>query len=213
MLNEVIFLDICRNEGLFSDDKTDTGNADLPDGTPGMTYVGVARVHHPTWAGWARIDEARANDEDLNGDDLFNELRDQLYEFYDEYVQVNLGAEHIEGRPSVLKALIDHATTSGKGGATNVMQGVCVRAGFNCDVDGLPGPGTRAALAELNASLDDGEYAKPEDQLPLRVFAERVRHYLAVADTKARGASVEARAGQLNHLRSWLRRSLRCLHE
>lgn len=205
MLTEAVFQSICQHEGRFSNAKTDPGNADLPDGTPGMTYVGVARIHHPDWAGWITIDAAIEGGRDLNSDGLFDELRDELFAFYEQYVQDNLGT-YIQGSAQSVKALIDHSITSGIGGATNVMQGVCVDIGFPCDVDGLPGPGTRAAIAKVNEVLVEGkgelvEY--PIDLLPYMIFASRIRHYLAVVDANPK---------QLPNLRSWLRRSLQCLN-
>ena len=109
-------------------------------------------------------------------------------------------------------SILDSGVTGGRGAAAWVIQSVCRHEGISTDVDGAWGPGSRRSVEELNARLNaNGELIG--DKMALRVFAEQIRRYLVVADSKAQGASQEERSIQFGHLRSWLRRSLELLED
>ena len=205
-MNEKTFDHIMKVEGRYVNDPADSG---------GETIYGISRVNHSDWSGWKVVDRAKqeGGEEELDSDDLFDELRDQVWDFYTEYLEAN-GADRIDdGR--VALALADHCTTCGKGGSTRMAQALANGWGYPCDVDGLDGPGTRQAVADLNAELNQAEPSTMacKDALPLELFAYRIEHYLAIADGKARGASEQERAALFNHFRSWVRRSIGILHE
>lgn len=195
------FESILKHEGRYANLASDSG---------GETYCGIARNYQPNWDGWQEIDQAKEDGADLDSDDVFLAVAARVRMFYDEYVDKL--AIHLV-TPGAFKALLDSGVTGGKGAVVWVQQSVCAREGIPCDVDGLDGPGTRAACADFMKS-EINEYDELlGDKLPLRVFAEQVRRYLMVADGKARGASDEERAAYFGHLRSWLRRSLELLDE
>lgn len=204
-MNDNTFRMICEHEGRYANDPADSG---------GETYCGVARNHHADWLGWPIIDEFKAQGADMHSDSVFDAVETLLREFYADYLAEN-GADRIHGDARSVKALLDHSITSGKGGTLYVCQRVANIWGYPCDVDGLDGPGTRIALKSLNKQLDQDEptIMFSKDGLPKDVFIARIEHYLKVADAKARGATTEEKAAQLNHLRSWIRRSLECLEE
>lgn len=183
--------------------------ANLVGDTGGETYCGISRNNHPSWEGWGYIDQARDEGYDLDSDDVFQVAESAVRRFYDEYAAGVL-ADQIAA-PAATMPILDSGVTGGRGAAAWIIQSICAKEGHDPNgVDGKWGPGARAAVAQLNAQLDE-QGRLIGDKLPLRIAAEQMRRYLTVADYKAQGASEAERAAFFGHLRSWMRRTLELL--
>ncbi len=140
------------------------GYANDPDDLGGETYKGIARVFHPKWAGWARVDEEkRARGGKLPNNYLIKDAGlDQLvHKFYKTTFWDAVGGDQIQHQP--LAELLADAAVGGLVFALQMMQAVLRRAPFKMEValDGKIGPQTLNAINKADGRRLLNEYKKP----------------------------------------------------
>jgi lysozyme family protein len=133
------------------------GYVDHPDDRGGETYRGIARLFHPTWSGWTRIDAAR-DDPDFPAVLADDEtLARMVADFYKQNFWNRLRGNQIPDQ-AVAMELFDTAVNMGIGRAVRFLQealNMLNRNGQSYDeigVDGLLGKVTLETLKELLAS-------------------------------------------------------------
>jgi len=125
------------HEGGYVNDSTDRG---------GETIFGIARRFHPTWSGWAIIDQAKRAGRELTQDELHT-LKIHAADFYKRVFWNPLSLDFIESK-AVCIELFDTAVNQGAGTAAKYLQeslNVLNRNGLNYPdlrVDGKIGPKT-----------------------------------------------------------------------
>lgn len=136
----------------------ESGYAHVPGDRGGETYRGIARNFHPTWPGWAFVDQ---QPDPIPRGTIFPELEPAVHAFYREHFWDAIHGDDLLPRTAI--ALFDWAVNSGEGSPAKFVQRL-----VGAKVDGDIGPKTiaalfeymdRAAAAQINgarrASLDD----------------------------------------------------------
>ena len=167
------------------------GFADRPSDRGGMTFMGIARKHHPDWTGWRMVDVAleRGSDPDkLMGDPI---VARRVKVFYRAEFWSALNLDSIEDQ-AVADELFDSAVNCGPARAVRWLQQAMNLLAIKpiLRVDGMLGIQT---AAKTNVRIRN--YGNRD--LLLILNGKQFRHYDEL---------VERDPTQIVNLRSWLRR-------
>lgn len=184
------------NEAFAETSAIEGGYANDPVDRGGETYRGIARNFHPDWAGWAKVDAAKADDgfPDALADDPG--LARDVAAFYRTHFWNRVRGNQIPDQ-AIAMELFDTAVNMGVGRAVRFLQealNMLNRDGRLFDdlgVDGLLGSITLGALDKVLASRDGAAHV-----LALMNLLQGM-HYVAI---------LRDDASQRRFIRGWLRR-------
>lgn len=171
------------------------GYGNDPDDTGGETYKGIARKHHPKWAGWKVIDRAkrkmRTFPESL---DTNKALPEAVKEFYKEKFWTPLKCQELSKiSRKIAIELFDTGVNCGHKNATKFLQRALSRNGFGffggITDDGKIGDVTINALEVL--------LPKYESQVFKSQTGEQYKHYVDITNRKP---------SQKKFFRGWMKR-------
>jgi len=99
------------------------GYANVPADRGGETYRGIARVMHPDWIGWPRLDawKAKVGVRGLDGNAVHGDLDASVQEFYRTEFWDRVRGDEITSQ-SVANCLFDVAVNNGVGTAIQILQ-------------------------------------------------------------------------------------------
>lgn len=142
---------VMEHEGEYSFDKEDRG---------GETYKGIARVIHPNWDGWPKIDAWKAAGKPANGLKGDTVLQKNIYDFYKLMYWDVISGDQIPSQ-AIAAEVFDIGVNMGyRIGGMFLQRGLNLlnregRLFADLKVDGSIGPATISAMSKL--SKDDVE--------------------------------------------------------
>lgn len=153
-----------------------------PDDSGGETYKGISRAAHPTWSGWATIDNYKTKENFPKTLDQNTELQQQIEQFYYANYWQPLNADKIETQ-AVADSVFDFAINAGIKTSVRLAQNI-----IGADVDGIIGPQTLEKLNVFN----------PNHFLSAFTLA-KISHYLSI---------IKKRPSNQKYLYGWFNRAL-----
>lgn len=120
------------------------GYANTPGDAGGETYMGIARVSHPEWGGWAIIDAVKQTHTLSRGAFIVDAVLATLVQGFYRATWNQIHGPELKNQ-AVANFYYDFYTNSG--GATKVLQRVLnEQFAQHLTLDGAPGPATTAAI-------------------------------------------------------------------
>jgi lysozyme family protein len=134
------FIDFTKKwEGVYSNDPKDVNGLE--------TVIGISRVQHPTWEGWAVLDELKAKHNGRPSNDIVLQTMQGLaYGWYREHVWLKIKAKDLH--PAIALFLADFTVNQGADRAIKALQ-----EALRVTVDGVIGPITLQKASQTSPAL------------------------------------------------------------